>query len=148
MKIKHFEDLDCWRLGRELSKMIYEITKEGTFSRDYGLKDQIRRAAVSVMTNIAEGFERGSNKDFAKFLYIARSSAGEVRSLLYVAFDQNYITEEEFLQKRVLCLRCSKVIYGLVKHLIKHSDWKTGLKILIIGWIISIFGISSQSSFL
>ena len=130
MAIQYFEDLDCWKLGRELSRGIYTITKSGVFSKDYGLKDQIRRAAVSVMTNIAEGYERGTNKDFAKFLYIARGSAGEVRSLLYVALDQNYLNEDDFNKYHNLCRRCSAVIYGLIKHLRSHSGWKTGIKIL------------------
>ena len=139
--MNRFEDLDCWKIARELSREIYSLTKSGEFSRDYGLKDQIRRAAVSVMTNIAEGFERSSNKDFARFLYIAKGSAGEVRSLLYVAMDQNYITEDDFQNNRAACLRSSKIIYGLIKHLQKHSGWKSGAKILFMGWFINIFGI-------
>jgi len=138
--VNRFEDLDCWKVSRELSREIYTLTKSGEFSRDYGLKDQIRRAAVSVMTNIAEGFERSSNKDFARFLYIAKGSAGEVRSLLCVALDQNYITEEDFQRNRASCLRCSKIIYGLIKHLQKHSGWKTSMKIFLMGWLILIFG--------
>ena len=144
--MERFEDLDCWKLGRELSRGIYAITKATPFNKDYGLMDQIRRAAVSVMTNISEGFERGTNKDFAKFLYIARGSAGETRSLLYVALDQGYIDQKEFNEYRNLCLRCSKVIYGLIKHVLKHSDWKTGLKILIIGWLVSLTGTTSLIS--
>ena len=132
MAVNRFEDLDCWKIARELSREIYTLTTAGEFSRDYGLKDQIRRAAVSVMTNIAEGFERSSNKDFARFLYISKGSAGEVRSLLYVALDQNYITKDDFQKNRASCLRSSKIIYGLIKHLHKHNDWKTGLKTLFI----------------
>jgi len=126
MAVQYFEDLDCWKLGRELSRKIYAITKADEFSKDYGLKDQIRRAVVSIMTNVAEGYERGTNKDFAKFLYIARGSAGEVRSLLYVALDQDYIEKSDFINYQNLCRRCSAVIYGLIKHLRSHSDWRTG----------------------
>lgn len=91
MKVDRFEDLDAWKVGRELANQIYTFGRESGFSKDYGFKDQIQRAAVSVMNNIAEGFERGSNKDFAKFLFIARGSVGEVRSMLYLALDQKYI---------------------------------------------------------
>jgi len=92
------------------------------------------------MTNIAEGFERGSNKDFVKFLFIARGSAGETRSLLYVALDQGYIRNEEFQVHQDLCVRCSQTIYGLIKHLMKHSGWKTGAKIGLIVLGVSLFG--------
>ena len=104
--IKRFEDLDAWKLGRTLTNRVYAITKDAPAARDYGFTDQLRRAAVSVMSNVAEGFDRGSNKDFAKFLFIARGSAAEVRSLLYVALDQSYITNEEFDECRDLCIRC------------------------------------------
>lgn len=90
--MNRFEELDCWKIARELSREIYSLTKSGEFSRDYGLKDQIRRAAVSVMTNISEGFERSSNKDFARFLYIAKGSAGEVRSLLQYHSGLKYVS--------------------------------------------------------
>ena len=80
--IKRFEDLEAWQLSRELTNQIYTITKRESICRDFSFVDQIRKAAISIMNNIAEGFERGSNKDFVKFLFIARGSAGEVRSLL------------------------------------------------------------------
>jgi len=117
MKAMCFEDLDCWKLGRDLSREVYALTKSAPFARDFAMIDQIRRAAVSVMTNIAEGFERGSRKDFAKFLYIARGSAGETRSLLYVALDLGYIDREQYQKSRELCIRCSQVIYGMIRHL-------------------------------
>ena len=79
--LKQFEDLEAWRKARELNQVIYRCTRIGEFARDYGLRDQIRRAAVSVMSNIAEGFERGTNKELLSFLYISRGSAGEVRSM-------------------------------------------------------------------
>jgi four helix bundle protein len=125
--IKRFEDLDAWKIARELCNMIYGITKNKPMSNDYGFSDQIRRAAVSIMNNIAEGFERGSNKDFAKFLFIARGSAGEVRSMLYLALDQAYINAEEFKDISDLCVRASQLCWGMIKHLQKNSDWKTGI---------------------
>jgi len=87
MKIQRFEDLEAWQIARELTNQIYTITKKESIRRDYGFVDQIRRAVISIMNNIAEGFERGSNKDFVKFLFIARGSAGEVLSMLYVGLD-------------------------------------------------------------
>ena len=93
MKVQRFEDLEAWQISRELTNQIYTITRKESIRRDYSFVDQIRRATISIMNNIAEGFERGSNKDFAKFLFIARGSAGEVRSMLYVGLDQGYLTE-------------------------------------------------------
>lgn len=92
-KIERFEDLFVWQQARELVRMVYEVTNTW---KDYGLKDQIQRAAVSVMSNIAEGFERGTKDEFLYFLYIARGSCGEVRAQLYVAVDQNYINKIQF----------------------------------------------------
>ena len=90
-RIERFEDIDAWKKAKELSKAIYEITSKGDFSRDFGLRDQIRRAAVSVVSNIAEGFERGGNKEFRQFLSSAKGSAGEVKAQLHVAFDVKYL---------------------------------------------------------
>jgi four helix bundle protein len=95
---KTFEDIEAWQKARELSKSIYEITIIGNFSKDYSLKDQINRSAGSVMDNIAEGFERGGNREFIQFLAIAKGSIGEVRSQLYRAKDRNYIEPENFNQ--------------------------------------------------
>jgi len=87
VKIEIFEDLKVWKSSRVLVKTIYNLTSYALFSKDYGLKDQIQRASVSIMTNIAEGFERDNNKEFIRFLLYSKGSAGEVRSLLYVAKD-------------------------------------------------------------
>ena len=127
MTANRFEDLDAWTVARELANQIYKLGRESGFANNYGFKDQIQRAAVSVMNNIAEGFERGSNKDFAKFLFISRASAGEVRSMLYLALDQKYITPEQFKEVHDLCLRESQLCWGLIRHLKKNSDWKTGV---------------------
>jgi four helix bundle protein len=89
--VQRFEELECWQLGRELTNEVYALTREGKVVKDFAFIDQIRRAAMSVMNNIAEGHERGSNKDFVKFLYIARGSAGEVRNMLYIGIDQGYL---------------------------------------------------------
>ena len=91
--IKSFEELNIWQNSRELVKLIYKFVKMDKLSRDYSLNDQIRRSSISIMSNIAEGFERGSNKEFVQFLYIAKGSCAEVRSQLYIAFDQQYISE-------------------------------------------------------
>ena len=95
-KIESFEDLRVWQQGIELVKQIYLITREGEISRDFGLKDQLRRAAVSVPTNVAEGFERYSRKEYVRFLNIAKGSAGEVRSLLRVALEIGYIDKNTY----------------------------------------------------
>ncbi|HKR59824.1 MAG TPA: four helix bundle protein [Pyrinomonadaceae bacterium] len=91
-----FEDIEVWQRSRELTKSIYDVTAQGTFARDFGLKDQIRKATVSIMSNIAEGFERSGNKEFSQFLATAKGSAGEVRALLYVALDQSYVDRKVF----------------------------------------------------
>jgi four helix bundle protein len=91
--IKKFEDIIAWQEARNLVKMIYKLTSTGEFSKDFGLRDQIRRASVSTMTNIAEGFDCESNVEFARFLVIARRSSVEVQSLLYAALDVSYIDE-------------------------------------------------------
>src|ERR671929_85029 len=93
---KTFEDIAAWQRARELTKEIYKLTSKNEFSRDFGLKDQIRRASVSIMSNIAEGFERSGTGEFAHFLATAKGSAGEVRSQLYVALDQEYIARSAF----------------------------------------------------
>ena len=131
MKIQRFEDLEAWQISRELTNQIYTITKKESICRDFGFVDQIRRAAISIMNNIAEGFERGTNIDFAKYIFIARGSAGEVRSMLYVALDQDYLAKETFKQCHELCIRCSQLCWGLIKHLKKHSNWKTKVLITI-----------------
>ena len=89
-----FEDLPVWKLAKDLTVKIYQLTKEQKFRRDYGLVDQIRRASISISSNIAEGFERGSKKEFIQFLYIAKGSLGEVRSQLQICFELGYINKE------------------------------------------------------
>lgn len=95
-RINRFEDLICWQKARIIVKEIYGITKQGNFTKDYSLKDQIRRAAVSVMLNISEGFCRKTHKEFKQFLFFAHGSLGEIQSALYVAIDQEYISQQIF----------------------------------------------------
>jgi four helix bundle protein len=89
MAIQNFEDLEIWKEARCLTREIYKLSKALNFSKDYSLRDQMRRAAVSMMSNIAEGFERGGNQEFVQFLYVAKASCGELRSQIYVAVDQD-----------------------------------------------------------
>ena len=91
---KSFEDIEAWQKARELTVEIYSISKKGPFGKDYALKNQIQRASIAVMSNIAEGFERGGNREFSQFLSIAKGSVGEVRSQLYIALDQEYLHGE------------------------------------------------------
>ena len=121
--IQRFEDLEAWKISRGVTKEIYRISSSGLFSRDFGLRDQIRRASVSIMSNIAEGFERDGDKEFVQFLAIAKASAGEVRSQLYVALDQEYISETEFNSLFQSLVENSRVISGLMKYL-QQSDLK------------------------
>lgn len=120
-KVKRFEDLEVWMKARDLTRTIYEITGRNEFAKDYGLRNQIRRAAVSVISNIAEGFERQGDKEFQHFLSIAKGSAGEVRAQLYVALDANLINEEQFKKLLILIEEVSRMIYGLITYLQKYS---------------------------
>lgn len=112
-KIERFEDLIAWQKARELTKQIYDVTRIDEFSKDFGLKDQIRRAAVSVMSNIAEGFDRGGRAEFHRFLVIAKGSCAEVRSQLYIASDIGYIDQNCFNELYVLISEISRIIGGL-----------------------------------
>lgn len=100
-KFSSFEDINSWQKARALNKRIYLITEEVAFKRDFDLARQIRRSSVSISSNIAEGFERNTDKEFIHFLYIAKGSAGEVRSQLYLALDLNYISAEVFMNFRL-----------------------------------------------
>ena len=119
--IKRFEDILAWQEARKLVKDIYSMTREGAFAKDFGLRDQIQRAAVSVMTNIAEGFDCESHIEFARFLGIARRSAVEVQSLLYIALDTGYISEETFKSEYAQADKAKALIGGLKKSLKTRS---------------------------
>jgi len=121
--MKRFEDLSVWQQARELVKDVYVCTKEKPFCNDYGLSNQIQRAVVSIMSNIAEGFERGGNKEFINFLSIAKGSCGEVRCQVYVAYDLGYITENEFKPLLNKCIAVSIKLQSFMQSL-KESDFK------------------------
>lgn len=115
--IERFEDVKGWKKGCELCELVYEVTNKAPFSRDYGLRDQIRRAAVSVISNIAEGFESQNDRTFVRYLYIAKASSGEVRAQAYVALDQAYISQETFNQLYTLSSKTSCLIAGFIAYL-------------------------------
>ena len=115
--IKRFEDIEAWQKARVLTRHIYETTGRGPFARDFSLKDQIRRASVSGMSNIAEGFERDGNKEFIQFLSDAKGSTGEVKSQLYVALDARFITQPEFDELYRAAEETSGLIGGFMRYL-------------------------------
>jgi four helix bundle protein len=116
MQIKNFEELEIWKDARVLTRVVYQLTRNPKFSKDFGLRDQIRRAMVSIMSNIAEGFERGGNQEFIQFLYVAKGSCGEVRSQLYVAMDQGYV-DQKVVDDLLTSLKRLSI---MIKHLIDH----------------------------
>ena len=111
--IERFEDIIAWQKARELTRRIYEITCNGTFARDFGLIDQIRRSAVSIMANIAEGFERGRRGEFHQYLSIAKASCAELRSHLYVAFDVGHLDKKTFEELMPLAEEVGRITGGL-----------------------------------
>lgn len=121
MKIERFEEIEGWQLGRELTRMVYAATRQPLFAKDFGLKDQITRAAGSVMHNIAEGFDGGSNAEFIKFLRYAQRSASEVQSQLYVALDQEYVSEKDFRQLYDLADHARSKTGALINYLLRSG---------------------------
>ena len=120
MKISRFEDLEIWQQARELTRWVYKLTANGRFSRDYGLKDQMRRASVSIMANIAEGFSRRGDKEFTQFLFVAKSSAAELQSHAYVALDQDYITDTDFKGLYESLDHISRMLSNFIKRLLRN----------------------------
>jgi len=120
MKIKRFEDLECWKEARNLVKMVYKITKIEPFSRDYRLRDQITGAGISIMNNIAEGFDSQSNNEFVRFLRISRRSISEVENCLYVAIDQDYIANNEFEKIYQQSEKTRKIVDGFLRYLLSQ----------------------------
>ena len=114
---RQFEDLAVWQEARQIVGVIYAVSKQRTFNQDFGLRDQIRRAVVSTMSNIAEGFERGTRKEFVQFLNIAKGSNGEVRSQLHVALGQKYISEKEFTTLRETTALLSRRLSAFIHYL-------------------------------
>lgn len=115
--IAKFEDIEAWKLARRATNRIYDVSSEGPFCRDFALVNQIRRASISIMSNVAEGFERDGNKEFIQFLAIAKGSCGEARSQLHIALDRNYIDQNTFDEIVGLLIETSKTISGFMKYL-------------------------------
>jgi four helix bundle protein len=120
--VQRFEDLDVWKRARVLTNKLYEVSSAGAFARDFGLRDQIRNAAISTMSCIAEGFERESgDKDFRHFLSMAKGSVGEVRSQLIVAHDAKHVTDQQFEELYALCLEVSRMLSRFISYLAKRT---------------------------
>ena len=117
MAIERFEDIEAWKKARALATAVYKATKEPLFSKDFGLRDQVQRAAVSVMANISEGFDSQSNKAFIQFLGYALRSATEVQLHLYVALDQGYITQDKFDDLYQQAVKGKNLIHGFMRYL-------------------------------
>lgn len=115
--ITRFEEIEAWKTSRQLTNVVYEAGNQTGFNRDFGLRDQIRRASVSVMSNIAEGFESRTDVQFINFLGMAKASAGEVRAQIYVALDQHYISEEQFRNLYGLAETCARQIARFIAYL-------------------------------
>src|SRR5574341_596526 len=119
--ITRFEEIEAWKMSRQLTTLIYKLSEQGVFVKDFGLKDQIRRASVSIMSNIAEGFESRTDTQFINFLGHAKGSSGEVRSQLYVALDLKYITQEQFAEAYEFADNSSRQISRFIGYLETHS---------------------------
>jgi four helix bundle protein len=116
-KIERFEDMTSWQKARELNRLVYDATRKGAFAKDFGLRDQIRRASVSVMSNLAEEFERGGDREFIQFLSNAKGSCGEVRCQLYAALDEKYLSETEFRELYERSQEISRLISSFMAYL-------------------------------
>jgi four helix bundle protein len=125
-KVECFEDLIAWQKARAWTREIYSITRKGAFARDYGLAGQIQRACVSVMSNIAEGFERGKRGEFHQFVSIAKASCGEVRSQLYVALDVGYVAQDQFNSLVAQGAEVGRILGGLRSSLARQRDQQRG----------------------
>ena len=121
-KIDRFEDIEAWQMARKLTGMIYAASTDGKFSHDFGLREQIRRAAVSIMSNIAEGFGRGGNKELIQFLFIARGSVFEVQTQLYVALDAGYLKQEKFQELFNVANDTGRLINGFIRYLKSYNS--------------------------
>ncbi|MGA3286532.1 MAG: four helix bundle protein [Bacteroidota bacterium] len=121
MKIERFEDIESWKKSRELTSRIYGLTAKGGLAKDFGLRDQIQRASVSIMANIAEGFDSGSKKSFILFLNYAYRSTSEVQSLLYVVVDCRYVTQKEFDELFIATKDIKNLIGGFIQYLLKSN---------------------------
>ncbi len=127
--IERFEDIQAWQAARELTRMVYAVSSRGSFAYDYRLRDQIRGSAISVMSNIAEGFGAATNGEFIRFLGYARRSLVELQSQLYIALDQQYISQEEFRQIYAQAEKTMNLIGGLIRYLKGHKRNRTKRRI-------------------
>lgn len=116
-KIEKFEDIQAWQEARSLTNEIYTVSGSGQWAKDYALRDQIRRASISVMSNIAEGFERRTDTEFARFLSMAKASASEVKAQLYIALDQSYIDQHQFDKLYEQCDKVSRFLGSFIRYL-------------------------------
>lgn len=121
-KIEKFEDIEAWQMARKLSRAIYVASSKGEFARDLGLRNQIRRATVSVMSNIAEGFDRGGKRELIQFLFIAKGSAAEVQAQLYVALDAGYLNQGQFQELYSLAGDAGRLIGGFIRYLKSYNS--------------------------
>ena len=119
--ITRFEDIQAWKTARVSTRLIYEASSSGEFNRDFALRDQIRRAAISTMSNIAEGFEREGNKEFVSFLSIAKASCAETRAQLYVALDCGYVSKSQFDQMYAKLEETGRLIGGFMRYLLESD---------------------------
>jgi four helix bundle protein len=120
--IEKFEELEVWKLSMDLCSDIYRLTNSELFSKDFGLKDQIRRSSVSIPSNISEGYERDSKNQFVYFLVIAKGSCGELRTQLRIARTLNYLNEEEYKNINEKCISVSKQLAGFINYLKNHKS--------------------------
>lgn len=120
--IKKFEDIMAWQKAREMMRLVYGCSGCGKFSKDFSLKDQLRRSCLSVMANIAEGYERDGNREFLQFLSQAKGSCGEVRSHLCVALDQGYLSNDEFISVHAMAMEISRMLSGLMSYLQQNEN--------------------------
>lgn len=121
--LQRFEDIEAWKYSRNLTNLVYNISGQGKFGKDYCLRDQIRRSAISVMSNIAEGFDREGNKEFIQFLSIAKGSTSEIEAQLYVALDNGYVSQEQFNELFEITKSTKSLLSGFIRHL-KNSKIK------------------------
>jgi len=127
-KVEKFEDLIAWQRARKLTGLVYQLSSSGKFSRDWGLRDQIRRASVSIMSNLAEGFDRAGRAEFRQFLVIAKGSCAEVRAQLYVALDAGYISQEQFEKTYAIADETGRIVNGLRVAVERQRDAEKGKK--------------------
>ena len=125
-KVTKFEDLIAWQKARTLTELIYRESSSGEFAKDWGLRDQMRRASVSIMSNVAEGFERGGRAEFRQFLVIAKGSCAEVRAQLYVALDAGYLDKERFSEIYAVAEETGRIVNGLRAAVERQRDEAKG----------------------